>query len=119
MKSDPATLDQRVRVLFEEDLAAMVFPTVKEFQFRVNSLSPLEVAAKSLALKNGHPTKWRDYSFSCVRHGQSFNEVIVDDLSRTFQSISAPTNKQEAEGPQSGDIVLFYRVKHLADKLET
>jgi hypothetical protein len=31
MKSDPPVLDQRVRVLFEEDLAAMVFPTVKEF----------------------------------------------------------------------------------------
>jgi hypothetical protein len=58
-----------VRVLFEEDLAAMVFPKVKEFLFRVNSLSPLEIAAKTLALKNGHPSKWRDYSFSCVRHG--------------------------------------------------
>jgi hypothetical protein len=113
LKHDAPVLDQRVRILFEEDLAAMVFPKVKEFLFRISSSSPLEVAAKALALKNGHGSKWQDYSFSCVRHGAQFQEVHVDDLSRTFASLTAKGSSED----NNTDIVLFYRVKHLAEKV--
>ena len=65
LKHEPAKLDVRVRILFEENLNTLVFPKVKEFLFRVARHSPLEVAAKILARKNEHHNnKWKDYSFS-------------------------------------------------------
>jgi hypothetical protein len=55
-----------VRILFEENLSTMIFPKVKELLFRVAKSSPIEIAAKALARKNEHSSKWRDYSFSLV-----------------------------------------------------
>jgi hypothetical protein len=54
MRMEPLPLDLRVRCLFDEDLTTLMFPKVKEFLFRVNRQSPLEVAAKALAAKNEH-----------------------------------------------------------------
>lgn len=45
----PPMLDMRVKILFDEDLRTMIFPRVKEFQFRASSDSTLEIAAKALA----------------------------------------------------------------------
>ena len=56
MRMDPLPLDLKVRCLFEEDLTTLIFPKVKEFLFRVNKASPLEVAAKALGKKNDN--KW-------------------------------------------------------------
>ena len=89
----------------------MIFPKVKEFMFRVSANSPLEVAAKALAMKNDHAEKWTDYSFSCVSQDQTFQEVQIEDLSRTFQSLQQPKHSQDFP-----DIVLFYRVRHLEDR---
>lgn len=49
-------LNLQVKILFDEDLKAMIFPKIQEFEMRVNSASPLELAAKILAIQNGH--KW-------------------------------------------------------------
>lgn len=72
-RNDPAPLNLRVRCLFEENLQNLAFPKVKEFVFRINLQSPIEVAARALAKKNGHipgqngikPNEecWRRYSF--------------------------------------------------------
>ncbi len=63
----PPVLDLHVHLLFEEDVKRLVFPKIREYQFRTNGKSPLEVGAKILSIKNGHPHKWRDYSFSQLR----------------------------------------------------
>ena len=67
MRSEPAKLDLKVRILFEENLYTLIFPKVKELLFRVARTSPLELAAKVLARKNEHQQKWRDYSFSLMK----------------------------------------------------
>lgn len=79
-KRDPPNLDLKVRILFDENLEQLVFPKVKEFQFRIASSSPLEVAAKTLAKKNMHPHKWRDYSFSYVKKAVKLTEILVENL---------------------------------------
>jgi len=51
-------MDLHVKLLFDEDLQSMIFPKVQEFEFRVSSYSPVEVAAKILAIQNGHKDAW-------------------------------------------------------------
>lgn len=87
MKQDPPTLDLKVRILFEENLASMIFPKVKELLFRVSKSSPIEIAAKVLARKNEHHKKWKDYSFSLINANESFAELRIDDLSISFDII--------------------------------
>lgn len=48
-------------MIFDEDLKEMVFPKIQEIEFRVNKFSPLEIAAKLLAVRNGHVNEWRNY----------------------------------------------------------
>ena len=99
MRMEPLPLDLKVRCLFEEDLQTLIFPKVKEFLFRVNRQSPLEVAAKALARKNEHQQDWKDYSFShiCIRTDV---ETKLYDLSARFDKV--------ADGPE---LNLFYRIK--------
>ena len=67
LRTDPPQLDLKVRILFEENLYTFIFPKVKELLFRVSKTSPLELAAKALARKNEHSSKWRDYSFTLMK----------------------------------------------------
>lgn len=91
--------------MFEENLASLIFPKVKEFLFRLSRSAPLEVAAKALSFKNGHPLKWRDYSFCLVREDK---ELVVDDLGRPFDTLGL------SQDVLSGtELILFYRVKDL------
>jgi len=89
-----------VRCLFEENLQTLIFPKVKEFLFRVNRNSPLEIAAKALAKKNGH--NWRDYNFSHINNDR---ETRHSDLQTRFDSIATASSVDE--------LVLFYRVDRL------
>lgn len=43
-------LDLHVKILFDEDLTTMLFPKIHEFEFRTNQNSPIELAAKILAI---------------------------------------------------------------------
>lgn len=43
-------LNLSVKILFDEDLKAMIFPKIQEFEMRVSSSSPIELAAKILAI---------------------------------------------------------------------
>jgi hypothetical protein len=61
MPDQPPKLDIRVRILFDEDLRSLNFPKIKEYLFRANKGSTLELAAKALSLKNQHPEKWTNY----------------------------------------------------------
>ena len=60
----------------------MIFPATKDFCFRANSDSPLEVAAKALADKNGHRQLWQKYEFSMIRkmlrEGEEDGGRIID-----------------------------------------
>jgi hypothetical protein len=100
MRMEPLPLDLKVRCLFEEDLQTLAFPKVKEFLFRVSRQSPLEVAAKALAKKNGHEN-WRDYSFSYIC-SRTDVETKLYDLAMRFDAIAPPD-----------ELNLFYRVKKL------
>ena len=93
-----------MRCLFEENLQTLIFPKVKEFLFRVNRNSPLEIAAKALAKKNGH--NWLDYNFSHINNAND-KEIRYSDLSTRFDLI-AP-----ASSSPSDELVLFYRVEKL------
>jgi hypothetical protein len=88
-----------VRCLFEENLTTLTFPKIKEFVFKVNSNSPLEIAAKALATKNSHD-KWKEYSFSHI--DQNDKERRFEDLSTRFDVIATRTEK-------GSEVVLFYR----------
>lgn len=46
-------------MIFDEDLREMVFPKIQEIEFRVSRNSPMEIAAKLLAVRNGHVNEWR------------------------------------------------------------
>ena len=76
----------------------MAFPKIKEFTFRVNRASPLEIAAKALAKKNGN--NWCDYSFS---HIEKDRETRYHDLETRF----------EAPAKDTAELILFYRVNNL------
>lgn len=102
---EPLELDLKVRCLFEEDLSTLVFPKVKEFLFRVNRQSPLEVAAKALARKNEHGALWHQYSFSSICKRTDV-ETKLYDLSIRFDCIAV----------ESDDLNLFYRIKKLAQQ---
>lgn len=97
MRMEPLPLDLRVRCLFDEDLSTLIFPKVKEFLFRVNRQSPLEVAAKALAAKNEH--QWQDYTFSSICRRTDV-ETKITDLSVRFDLL--------ADGDE---LNLFYRFK--------
>jgi hypothetical protein len=102
LRLDPPPLDLKVRCLFEEDLQTLEFPKVKEFLFRCNRQTPLEVAAKALARKNGND--WQQYNFSFISSKGDQEQKILD-LSIRFDSI--------LKGPESGltELNLFYRIK--------
>ena len=87
----------------------MIFPKVQEFEFRVSSSSPVEVAAKILAIQNGHKEEWQRYSFSYCKEAKHLNEVQVSDLKRAFGHLK--------EKVQQSKITLFYKIKDLADVL--
>ena len=95
MRMEPLPLDLKVRCLFDEDLTTLIFPKVKEFLFRVNRQSPIEVAAKALAHKNDHA--WEEYSFSYICNKTNV-ETKVTDLSTRFETM--------ADGDE---LNLFYR----------
>lgn len=99
MRVEPLPLDLKVRCMFEEDLSTLVFPKVKEFLFRVNRQSPLEVAAKALARKNEHGLEWENYSFSHICKRTDI-ETQLFDLSTRFGSIT-----------EEEELNLFYRIK--------
>ena len=116
MRSQAPKLDLKVRILFEENLYTMVFPKVKELLFRVSKTSPIELAAKVLARKNEHATKWRDYSFSLLKAKDSQSEITFTDLSVTFSSLLANQQEdslQDANLSMHDDLLLFYKVKDL------
>jgi hypothetical protein len=71
---------------------------VKEFVFRVNMNSSLEIAAKALAKKNEHD--WHEYSFSHIDSAD--NERRFEDLATRFDAIAC-----RAEG--GSELILFYR----------
>ena len=56
-----------MRLIFDEDIKTMVYPKIKQYLFRTSADSPLEVGAKALAYRNGHPEKWSSYSFSYLK----------------------------------------------------
>ena len=91
--ADPPKLDLKVKVIFDEDLKSMQFPKVKQFEFRISSDAPLEIAAKALANKNEHPDLWRTYSFSMMRKKRIDEEqveeieMIMEDLKISFGSL--------------------------------
>ena len=78
----------------------MVFPKVKEFHFRVNRNSPLEIAAKALARKNGNNLNWNDYSFSYI--SKTDKETRYTDLTTRFDLIANVKNDEE--------LILLYRI---------
>ena len=102
MRLDPPPLDLKVRCLYEEALSTLIFPKVKEFLFRCNRQSPIEVAAKALARKNGND--WQQYNFSFLS-SKSDQEQKIFDLSIRFDSILT--------GPDSNltEMNLFYQIK--------
>lgn len=106
MRCEPK-LNQRVRVLFEENLDILVFPKVKEFVFRVAKHSPLEVVAKVLATKNMHADKWQDYCFAHVSKREC-KETRYDDLSTTFEELADAERLDALE-----EVTLFYSVRNL------
>ena len=96
LRSDPPSLDLKVRILFEENLYTMIFPKVKELLFRVSRQSPLELAAKALARKNEHTDKWRDYSFTLMRAKDLLQETQYDDLAATFDNLMSSQNQDSS-----------------------
>ena len=74
----------QVKILFDEDLTTMLFPKVQEFEMRVSSQSPLEVAAKVLAIQNGHRDHWQNYEFAYCKESKNLNEVKIQDLKKAF-----------------------------------
>ena len=91
--ADPPRLDLKVKVIFDEDLRSMQFPRVKQFEFRISSDAPLEIAAKALSTKNEHPQLWRSYSFSMIRKKRIDDEqveeieLIIEELKTSFGSL--------------------------------
>ena len=105
-------LDLKVRAVYDESLKLFIFPKVKEFLFRVSKSSPLEVAAKALAQRNGHPEKWTDYSFSVLRKtgdGTYSKEVKIKNLSQSFDTL-LEVSESQSSGPE---LILFYQVEKL------
>jgi hypothetical protein len=47
--------------MFDEDIKNLIFPKVKCLYFKTHFSTPLEIAAKMLAVKNEHISKWKDY----------------------------------------------------------
>lgn len=66
----------------------------------MNSNSPLEIAAKALAKKNGHEC-WKEYSFSHIEQ-KTDKERKFEDLSTRFEVLATRTEK-------GSEVVLFYR----------
>ena len=96
LRSDPPSLDLKVRILFEENLYTMIFPKVKELLFRVSRQSPLELAAKALARKNEHKDKWRNYSFTLMRAKDLLQETQYEDLAATFDNLMSSQNQDSS-----------------------
>ena len=65
----------------------------------MNRNSPIEVAAKALARKNGPGHNWKDYSFSHINNTND-KETRYSDLATRFDLITSPNE----------ELVLFYRV---------
>ena len=104
MLVDPPPLDLRVKLIFDEDLNTLVFPLVKELLIRVNSDSPLELAAKALATRNRHPHLWQTYVFSVARQTDvEINEEVVEDLRKSFGRMK--------ERLEQTEIVMFYKIR--------
>ena len=77
-------LNLSVKILFDEDLKAMIFPKIQEFEMRVSSSSPIELAAKILAIQNGHKHAWQNYEFAYCKESKNLNEIKISDLKKTF-----------------------------------
>jgi hypothetical protein len=128
LPSDPPTLDMRVKMVFDEDFRTMNFPKVKSLLFRVSSSSPFEVAAKALALKNGHPELWKSYTFSIITKDPHRNtqqeeeeslsktyrerEVFITDLRKLFSSFKRDHFSHNTEE----EVVFFYKINSEAFK---
>ena len=102
-------LDLRVKILFDEDLKTMIFPKIQEFEMRVSSSSPLELAAKILAIQNGHKAYWQNYEFAYYREMKNLNEVKIQDLKKTFGQFKDDNREK---------IVLFYKVREIEQILK-
>ena len=94
-----------IRVLFDEDLKSMIFPKVQEFEFKVNSLSPIEVCAKILAIQNDHKEKWENYEFSICKQSKQLKETMIQDLKKTFSSLKEKDHQEQ--------LTLFYRIRDI------
>jgi len=82
--SERPTLDLTVKLIFDEDVASGLCPKVEQFEFRVNSGTPIEIAAKILAIQNDHKDEWQNYEFSLCKQRKGLNEEKIDDLSKSF-----------------------------------
>jgi hypothetical protein len=123
LEFEPPILDLRVKMVFDEDFRTMVFPRVKQFIFRVNSNSPFEVAAKALAIKNGHPELWPHYSFSIMmkpnvdRQASEDSEttalyskeVEIKDMRKCFVSFNKDHFSDKHSG-ENDELVFFYKI---------
>ena len=67
-------------MIFDEDLREMVFPKIQEIEFRVSKNSPIHIAAKLLAVRNGHMNEWRQYEFSLYSEEYLGNDKTVKSL---------------------------------------
>ena len=76
---------------------------------RVNSASPLELAAKILAIQNGHKAAWPNYEFAYCKESKTLNEVKIQDLKKTFGQFKDDSRDK---------IVLFYKIRDIETVLK-
>ena len=107
--SERPLLDLTVKVIFDEDVSSGLCPKVEQLEFRVNAGTPIEIAAKILAIQNDHKDDWANYEFSLCKQRKGLNEEKIDDLAKSFGFYNA-----EAKS----NIILFYKVKDLHRILE-
>ncbi|CDW83003.1 UNKNOWN [Stylonychia lemnae] len=102
-------LDLKIKILFDEDLKTLAFPSVKEFIFRASSDTTLEIAAKVLSNKNQHPNLWRYYSFSVIRKRKVGEdqyeqyEFEIKNMKKSFGDFKDDIDQN--------DLVLFYKIE--------
>ena len=115
LADEPPNLDVRIRMIFDEDLKTMIFPKVKVMIFRVSSDTPFEVAAKALAVKNGHRDLWKHYSFSIMMKDKSEERLdkhdipfVINDLRKCFGTFKKDDH----------EIVFFYKINGIANAVQ-
>jgi hypothetical protein len=75
---------------------------------RINQNSPLELAAKILAIQNGHKEAWQNYEFAYCKETKQLNEIKIQDLKKTFSQFKDDNQDK---------IILFYKIRDIVSLL--